>query len=162
MGPLPPQTESVEQLIVDALYDLTDAGYAAPEQLGTYFTAGVALGRADEPRPVVIEPPSVILRPFEALVGHIRAREEGRAHTRKPWVWPGSYGEEGFRHLLVGGGGGCETEARDHPRGIDGGEQAEALVPSQAVGPPDVSVADQSHPSPRRFASRTGIAELSR
>src|SRR3954468_7070586 len=52
MGPLPPQTESVEQLIVDALYDLTDAGYPAPEQLGPYFTAGVALGRADEPRPV--------------------------------------------------------------------------------------------------------------
>src|SRR3954452_21578838 len=92
---------------------------------------------------VVIEPPSVILRPFEALVGHIRAREEGRAHTRKPWIWPGSYGEEGLCHLLVGGGGGCETEARDHPTGIDGGEQAEALVPSQAVGPPDVSVADQ-------------------
>jgi hypothetical protein len=71
-------------------------------------------------------------------------------------------GEEGLRRLSVGGGSGAEAEARDEARGIDGHEQAEAFVPSQeAVGPPDVGQASQPHPSPRRFASRTSIDELS-
>ena len=66
VGPLPPQTESVEQLIVDALHDLTDAGHPAPQALGPYL-AGVAFGRADEPRSIVIKPPEVVFGAFEAL-----------------------------------------------------------------------------------------------
>jgi hypothetical protein len=48
------------------------------------------------------------------------------------------HGQEGLRHLLVCGGSGGEAEARHHARGIDGHEQTEAFVPSQAVEPSDV------------------------
>ena len=48
------------------------------------------------------------------------------------------HGEESLRQLLVGGGSGREAEAGNDPGGIDRGEQAKALVPSQAVRPTDV------------------------
>src|SRR5918995_1448380 len=145
-GPLPPQTESVEQLIVDALHDLTDAGHPAPQALGPYL-AGVAFGRADEPRSIVIKPPEVVFGAFEALVDHIRP--QGR-RTRAPYpgVRPSPHGEESLGHLLIGGGGGAKAETRHHSRRIDGGEQAKALVPSQTVGPPDVGVARQPSRTP--------------
>jgi hypothetical protein len=40
--------------------------------------------------------------------------------------------------LLVGAGGGCETEATNDPGGINRGKQAKALIPAQAVRPTDV------------------------
>jgi hypothetical protein len=47
-------------------------------------------------------------------------------------------------------------------RRVDSDEQAKALVPSQAVRPADVGVEPASHPSRPRFASRTGMAEVSK
>jgi hypothetical protein len=58
-------------------------------------------------------------------------------------VRPGPYSEEGFRHSLVGARGSPQTEACDHPGGIDRPEQAKALLPSQTVGPPDVGLSGQ-------------------
>ena len=78
----------------------------------------------------------MVLGALEALVGYIRSRGS-RTHTDEPLVRLSPHGEESLRQLLVGGGGGCETKAGNDPRGIDRGEQAESLVPSQAVRPTD-------------------------
>jgi hypothetical protein len=64
------------------------------------------------------------------------------------------HGEEGLRHLLIGGGSGTEAEVRDDARRIDGHEQTLAFVPSQAVGPSDVGGASQ--PS---FAPALGVPD---
>jgi hypothetical protein len=66
VGPLPPGPEGVEQLVVDRLHYLADAGQPPPESLGPGF-ARVALGRVDDSRPIAIEPAPVILFAFEAL-----------------------------------------------------------------------------------------------
>ncbi len=74
------------------------------------------------------------------------------------------YGEEGgLGHLLVGGGSGRETEARDDARSrIDGHEQTEAFSYHAKRLDHPMSAKPASHPSPRRLASRTGITELSK
>ncbi len=46
MGPLLPEAEGVEQLIVDSLHDLTDRGYPASELSGPASLFGVTLGLA--------------------------------------------------------------------------------------------------------------------
>ena len=46
MGPLPPQTEGVEELVVDALHDLAYASDPPPQALGPYLQ-GVAFGWAE-------------------------------------------------------------------------------------------------------------------
>ena len=94
---------------------------------------------------------------LKALVYHVEARRS-RTHAQKSGVRPGPQGEEGFADLLVSGGGGRKAKARDHSAGGYGGEQTEALILSQTVGPANVSVTSQ--PAPLRFASLTGIAEL--
>src|ERR687892_246014 len=136
MGSLPPQTKGVEELVVGTLYDLADPCYPTPQTLGPHL-AGVAFGRADKLRSVAPEPPSVVICPLKALVDHVGYRG-GRAHASESGVRLGSGGEEGFGRLLVSGGSGTEAEARDDPGGVDGGEQPEALVPSQAITPTDV------------------------
>jgi hypothetical protein len=73
VGSLLPQAEGVEELVVDALHDLADAGDPPPQALGPHV-AGVALGRAGEPRSVAIEPPEVVFGSLEALVGHVWPR----------------------------------------------------------------------------------------
>ncbi len=62
------------------------------------------------------------------------------------------HSEKGLRHLLIGGGSSRETEACDDARGVDGHEQTEAFVPSQAVRPSDVGGAGQP-----TFAPTLGI-----
>src|SRR5215211_1779137 len=148
MGPLPPEAEGVEELVVDALYDLADGGHPAPQSLGPVLLAGVAFGRVDDVCPVVFEPPPMVLGALEALVGYVRSRGS-RTHTEEPLVRLSPHGEESLRQLLVGGGSGRETEAGNAPRGIDRSEQAKALVPSQAVRPTDVGIPSQpSCPTP--------------
>jgi hypothetical protein len=61
MGPLPPEAEGVEELVVDAFYDLADGGYPPPQALGPVLLAGVAFGRVDDVCPVVFEPPPMVL-----------------------------------------------------------------------------------------------------
>jgi len=71
VGPLPPQTEGVEELVVDALHDLADASDPPPQTLGPYLV-GVAFGWTDKPCPVALEPPEVVFGTLKALVGEIR------------------------------------------------------------------------------------------
>jgi hypothetical protein len=64
---------------------------------------------------------------------------------------------------VVLGGSGGESKAGDHPRRVDGHEQAKAFVPSQAIGPPDVGVASKpSLASALRVANghRRGVQSL--
>src|SRR5215213_476159 len=136
MGTLPPQAEGVEELVVDRLYDLTYPGDPPPQRLGPGLF-GVALGWMDQLRPVALEPAAMVFGALEALVGNVSPRE-GRAHAPQPGVRIGPEVEEGLGQRLVGRRGSAETKARDHPGGIDRGEQRETLVPAQAVGPADV------------------------
>jgi hypothetical protein len=66
VGQFPPQTEDVEELIVDALHDLTDAGDPSSETFGPRLSA-VAFRRMDYPRPVSLLPPEVVLGALETL-----------------------------------------------------------------------------------------------
>jgi hypothetical protein len=66
VGSLPVEPEGVEQLLVDCLHYLTDAGQPPPESLGPGFAA-VALGRVDDSRPVAFQPAPVVLFALEAL-----------------------------------------------------------------------------------------------
>lgn len=79
VGPLSPQTEGVEELVVDRLHDLADAGDPSPQALGPYLT-GVAFGRTDKPRSVPIEPAPMVFFALEALVGDVGPPGR-RAHT---------------------------------------------------------------------------------
>ncbi len=91
MGPLPPQTEGVEELVVDALDDLADGGYPPPQALWPASLAGVAFGWTDKPRPVALKPPEVDFGLLEALVGYIGSRRNW-THAREPGVRRGSGG----------------------------------------------------------------------
>jgi hypothetical protein len=66
MGALPPEAEGVEELVVDALYDLAYSGHPSPQALGPGFAA-VALGRVDDAHPVAIEPAPMVFFALEAL-----------------------------------------------------------------------------------------------
>src|SRR5918993_2190980 len=142
MGSLPPQAEGVEQLVIDRLHDLADSGHPPPQALGPAPLAGVAFGWMDNLCSVAFEPPEVVLGPLKTLVCYVGSGAD-RAHASQPRIWAGSNGEEGFRHLLVGDGGSCETEAGNDPGRVDRGEQAKALIPAQAVRPTDVSIPGQ-------------------
>ena len=85
----------------------------------------------------------MVLYSLETLLGYVRSWAE-RSRADEPSVRGGPYGEEALRPALLGGRGAPETEAPHDPGGICSGEQAEAFVPSDAVGPTDVSVA--GHP----------------
>jgi len=98
---LPPETEGVEELIVDAFYDLADGGYPPPQALGPAPLATIALGRADDAHPVEIEPPAMVFFALETLVGDVVGSCGWRSHARQPGVWPVAHGEEGFGQWLI-------------------------------------------------------------
>src|SRR5215203_1183219 len=91
---------------------------------------------------------------LEALVGHVESRGESRSHAWQPRVRSMTHGEEGLGSLLVGGRSSTEAKTRDDARGINGHEQTETFVPSQAVGPSNVCASGQ--PS---FAPTLGIPD---
>src|SRR5215218_9550284 len=142
MGSLPPQAEGVEELVIGVLHDLADACDPPPQAFGPASLARVACGRMDDVCSVTFEPPSMVLGALEALVCYVGSRG-GRAHADEPLVRAGSQGEEALRQLLVGCGSCPEAEAGYYPARVDGGEQAKALIPSQAVGPSDVRTTGQ-------------------
>jgi hypothetical protein len=158
MGALPPEAEGVEELVIGVLQDLADARDPPPQAFGPASLAGVAFGRMDGVCPVTFEPPEVVLGALEALVCYVGSRAS-RAHADEPSVRSGSQGEEGLRHLLVGGGSSPETEAGYDPGRVDGGEQAKALILSQTVGPSDVRTTGQpSMPSTLTVSGRHRLA----
>ena len=69
MGPLPPEAEGVEELVVDALDDLAYSGYPSSQALGPAPLAAVALGRVDDARPVAFQPAPMVFFALKALVG---------------------------------------------------------------------------------------------
>src|SRR5215213_12027554 len=136
--PLLPQAEGVEQLVVDRLYDLTNAGDPPPEPLGPGLL-GVALGRMDNLGSVAFQPTPMVLFSLEAFVCDVGSRE-GRARAFEPWVGVSPHREEGLGQWLIGGGGTPETETRYCPGGLYSGKQGEAFVPPYTVGPTDVGL----------------------
>src|SRR5512133_623334 len=93
VGTLPPQTEGIEELVVDRLYDLTEGSHPLLQTLGPgHF--GVALGRMDHLRSVAFQPAPVVLYSLEALVGHVDPRE-GRTHAEEPGIGVGPQRKEG-------------------------------------------------------------------
>ena len=141
MGPLPPQTKGVEQLVVGTLYDLADGGHPSPQMLGPGLER-VSFGRMDDARPVALSPAAVVLCSFETFIGYVGARG-GRSYTAKASVRLSPHSKESLRHLLIGGGGGSKAETRDDSGGICSGQQRKAFVPSQAVGPSDVGLSSK-------------------
>ena len=95
VGPFPPEAEGVEQLVIDDFYDLADGGDPPPQAFGPAPLSGVALGRMDEARCVVFQPPPVVLDALETLLGDVRSRAE-RFRADEPSVRGGPYGEEVF------------------------------------------------------------------
>src|SRR5215204_4470665 len=141
VGPLPPEAQGVEELIVDCLHDLTDRGNPPPQALGPGLS-GVSLGRMDYLRPVAFEPAPVVLFSLEAFVGHVDSRE-GCTHACEPRVGVSPQRQEALGQWLIGGGGTPETETRYCPGGLYSGKQGEALVPPYAVGPADVGLSGE-------------------
>jgi hypothetical protein len=83
VGPLFAKAEGVEQLVVDAFYDLADCGQPTPQSLGPGF-AGIAFGWADDPHPVEIELTSMEThdrnpRPYETYAAEICSKVVDRA-----------------------------------------------------------------------------------
>src|SRR5919107_3758757 len=72
MGPLPPQTKGVEQLVVGTLYDLSDGGHPSPQMLGPGLER-VSFGRMDDARPVALSPAAVVLGPLGNFFGCLGA-----------------------------------------------------------------------------------------
>src|SRR5215211_3920323 len=138
MRTLPPEAEGVEEFVINRLDDLTYPSNPPPKTLGPGLF-GVSLGRMNNLRPVAFKPTPMVLGTFETLVGYVGTTAE-RADATQSGIRSGPYGEEGLGQRLVGGGGTTEAEASDYPCRIDRGEQREALVPSYAVGPSDVSL----------------------
>lgn len=73
-----------------------------------------------------------------------------------------AHGEECLGSLLVGGRSSTEAKARDDARGINGREQTETFVPSQAIGPSNVCAPGQPSFAPTLGIPKRDIAELSR
>src|SRR5215211_5228048 len=69
MGPLPPEAEGIEELLVDRLDDLAYSSYPSSQALGPVPLAGVALGRVDDAHPVAFQPASMVFFALKALVG---------------------------------------------------------------------------------------------
>jgi len=148
MGSLPVETKSVEELIVDALDDLADAGHPTPQVLGPGF-AGVAFGWTENLRPVALHPALMVLFTLKALVvGYIWSRGEGRSHTRQPGVATLTHCEEGLGQWLIFGRGRGETETCYDACGINSDEQAKSLIPSQTIAPSDVGLSSQPSLTP--------------
>lgn len=120
----------------------------------------IALGRADDDRPLVLVPVLMKGLPFKALVGQIRALSGG-PYAEQPGVRLMARGEEGLGERLVRGSGRPKAKAGDDSDGIDGHQHRQAFVPPQPVAPTDVCKTEQSQPRPRRFASRVGAGVLS-
>jgi hypothetical protein len=139
---LPPEAQGVEELLVDAFYDLADGGHPSPQLLGPAPLAAVALGRADDTHPVEIEPTPMVFFTLEALVGHVGSCG-WRSHAQQPGVWPVARCKEGLGQWLIFGGGGGKTETRYEACGVNSDEQTKSLIPSQPIAPSDVGKTSQ-------------------
>src|SRR5215217_3931834 len=159
--PLPPEAEGVEEFVVDALHDLADGSYPPPQALGPAPLAAVAFRRMDDARPVAFQPAPMVFFALKALVGYIwspgrrsharGSRGFGRCRTAKKVsaaCWSVAEAPQKPKPVMMPVGSVATSKRKPsyHPRLLDH----------------PMSARPASHPSPRRLASRTGIAELSR
>jgi hypothetical protein len=161
MGPLLPQAEGVKQLVVDRLYDLTNAGDPPPQALGPGLLGVAPTGRMDDLGSVALQPTPMIVFCLEAFVCDVGSPEEGRARAFEPRVGISPHREEGFGQWLIGARGRAETETRYYPGGLYSGQNRETLVPAYAVGPTDVGLSGEPAVSAALGVPKRGIAELS-
>src|SRR5215218_6551232 len=124
VGPLLPQAEGVKQLVVNRLYDLTNAGDPPSEPLRPRLL-GVALGRMDDLGSVAFQPTPMIVFSLKAFVCDVGS-QEGRACAFEPRVGISPQREEGLVQWLIGGRGRAETETRYYPGGLYSGQKREA------------------------------------
>src|SRR5215203_6430927 len=117
MGPLPPEAEGIEELVVDRLDDLAYSSHPSSQALGPVPLAGVALGRVDDACPVAFQPASMVFLALKALVGYVGSPGR-RSHAWQPRVRSMPDGEECLCSLLVGGRSSTETKTRDDARRI--------------------------------------------
>jgi hypothetical protein len=96
VGPLPPQAEGVKQLVVDRLYDLTNAGHPPSQALGPASLLGVALGRMDYLGSVAFQPTPMVLFSLETFVCDVGS-PEGRARAFEPRVGVSPQRKEGLK-----------------------------------------------------------------
>jgi hypothetical protein len=96
VGPLLPQAEGVKQLVVDPLYNLTNASDPPPQALGPASLLRVALGRMDDLGSVAFQPTPMIVFSLEAFVCEVGSRE-GRARAFEPRVGISPQSEEGLK-----------------------------------------------------------------
>src|SRR3954471_17174906 len=92
MGPLSPEAEGVEQLLVERLHDLADTSHPSPHALRPGIER-ISFGRMDDARPVALSPAAMVVGSFETLVGYVGSRG-GRPCTGKPSVRSSPYGKE--------------------------------------------------------------------
>src|SRR5215203_7019455 len=133
-----PQAEGVKQLVVDRLYNLTNAGDPPPQALGPGLL-GVALGRMDDLGSVAFQPTPIVLFSLEAFVCDVGS-PEGRARAFEPRVGISPHREEGLGQWLIGCRSRAETESPYYPGGLYSSQKREALVPPYTVGPTDVGL----------------------
>jgi hypothetical protein len=138
MGSFSAKAKGIVELLVNRLHDLAEGRRPTLQPLGPSPFAPVSSGWADDASSVALAPPSVILFALEAHIGHVWSGSR-RSRARRPGIRLAAQGKEGLGQRLVFGGSTGETG--DHPGRVDGNEQAESLVPPQAVGPSDVGVA---------------------
>jgi hypothetical protein len=159
VGALPPQTEGVEELIVDTLYDLTDAGDPSPQSFRPRLSA-VAFRRMDYQRPVALLPATVVLGTLETLVGYVGSQliEPTLESLGLGWA-PMAKKLSAMLWSAV------EAAQKQKPVMIPVGSVAVSkLKPSYQPMLLDqpMSASPANHPCPRRLRSRIGNAELSR
>jgi hypothetical protein len=73
VGPLPVKAKSVEELVVDAFYDLADTDHPTPQALGPASLAAIAFGRTENLRPVALQPAPMVFFALKAFVGYVRS-----------------------------------------------------------------------------------------
>jgi hypothetical protein len=108
--PLLPQSEDIKQLVVDRLYDLTNAGDPPPKLLGPGLL-GVALGRMDDFGSVAFQSTPMILFSLEAFLCDVGSPED-RARALEPRVGISPHREEGLGQWLIGARGRADIAAR--------------------------------------------------
>jgi hypothetical protein len=96
VGSFSAKAKGIVELLVNRLHDLAAARHPTPQPLGPSPFAPLSSGRADDTCSVVLEPPSVVLFAFEALIGDVGSRGR-RSYARRPGVRLAAQGEEGLK-----------------------------------------------------------------
>ena len=160
MGPFPIETAGMLVLLVHRLHDLAHPSQPTPEPLRPRRPA-IALGRADASgahRPATMSPGWPAPRnPYRRHTG----RRLG-PHTRQTRLGRAAEGKERLRQGVILRPRSPKPAAGDHPTRVDRQEEMEAPHTSPVGGASPRSAKPGNQPAPRRFASRVGMAALSK